>query len=190
MRGHLGFVIVVAVLFGLANAAWGGEFSKVGTAGAQFLKIGMGARYVGMGEASVACVDDAYAMYWNPAGLAFQYEDPEVDYRGEASFMHVNWLPQFNFSDLFYDFFAARYYLDEIDGMLGFGLTYLNLGENDEGSPIESAQRGLKRIAETYKKAGAGNNFSYFIEPDKGHVLSDAMWHHVKEVFKKHLKTI
>lgn len=45
------------------------EFSKVGTVGAQFLKIGVGARYVGMGEASVACVDDAYAMYWNPASL-------------------------------------------------------------------------------------------------------------------------
>ena len=66
---------------------------------------------------------------------------------------------------------------------------HLNLGEKDEGSPIESAQRGLKRIAETYKKSGAAMNFSYFIEPDKGHVLSDAMWRHVKEGFKKHLKT-
>ena len=45
------------------------EFSKVGTVGAQFLKIGMGAKYVAMGEASVACVNDAYAMYWNPASL-------------------------------------------------------------------------------------------------------------------------
>ena len=66
---------------------------------------------------------------------------------------------------------------------------HLNFGEKDEGSPIESAKRGLDRIAETYKKAGAAENFSYFIEPDKGHVLSEAMWQHVKEVFKKHLKT-
>ncbi|MEN8229795.1 MAG: dienelactone hydrolase family protein [Bacteroidota bacterium] len=66
---------------------------------------------------------------------------------------------------------------------------HLNLGEKDKGSPIESAQRGLKRIAETYKIAGAGNNFSYFIEPEKGHILSDAMWKHVKECFAKNLHT-
>jgi hypothetical protein len=101
-----------------------------GEAAVPFLLIAPGARAGGMGEAGVALANDATAIYWNPAGLAFQYEDPEVDFRGEASFMHVNWLPQFNFSDLFYDFFAARYYLDEIDGMVGFGITYLNLGEN------------------------------------------------------------
>lgn len=101
-----------------------------GEAAVPFLLIAPGARAGGMGEAGVALANDATAIYWNPAGLAFQYEDPEVDYQGEASFMHVNWLPQFNFSDLFYDFFAARYYIEEIDGMVGFGLTYLNLGEN------------------------------------------------------------
>ncbi|MGB2698041.1 MAG: PorV/PorQ family protein [Candidatus Zixiibacteriota bacterium] len=53
----------------LSHSGVATEFSKVGTMGAQFLKIGVGARYVGMGEASVACVNDAYAMYWNPASL-------------------------------------------------------------------------------------------------------------------------
>jgi type IX secretion system protein PorV len=101
-----------------------------GESAVPFLLIAPGARAGGMGEAGVALATDATAIFWNPAGLAFQFEDPEVDYRGEASFMHVNWLPQFNFSDLFYDFLAARYYVDEIDGMVGFGLTYLNLGEN------------------------------------------------------------
>jgi len=66
---------------------------------------------------------------------------------------------------------------------------HLNFGEKDLGSPIDSVQRGLERIAGTYNKAGAAGNFTYFIEPDKGHVLSEAMWHHVKEIFKKHLKT-
>jgi hypothetical protein len=53
----------------MINSGVAKEFSKVGTVGAQFLKIGVGAKYVGMGEASVACVSDAYAMYWNPASL-------------------------------------------------------------------------------------------------------------------------
>lgn len=61
--------IAVALAFFAASSLQAGEFSKVGTSGAQFLKIGVGARYTGMGEASVANVSDAYALYWNPAAL-------------------------------------------------------------------------------------------------------------------------
>ena len=75
----------------------------------------------------------------------------------------------------------------EIAALIAPRALHLNLGENDKGSPIGSAERGLKRIAEAYEKAGAAENFSYFIESGKGHVLSDAMWQHVKEVFRKHL---
>src|SRR4029077_8125627 len=42
---------------------------QVGTSGAQFLKIGPGARPVGMGEAFTGVPDDIHAIYWNPAGL-------------------------------------------------------------------------------------------------------------------------
>jgi len=38
--------------------------------GAAFLKIGVGARALGMGSAFTAVVDDGTAFYWNPAGLA------------------------------------------------------------------------------------------------------------------------
>jgi hypothetical protein len=62
-------LVAILMILSLANPANSGEFSRVGTVGAQFLKIGMGARYVAMGEASIACVNDAYAMYWNPAAL-------------------------------------------------------------------------------------------------------------------------
>jgi len=41
-----------------------------GTSTANFLKIGVGGRASGMGEAQVAVVNDASAAYWNPAALA------------------------------------------------------------------------------------------------------------------------
>jgi len=56
-----------------------------GEATVLFLVINPGARQGGMGEAGVALADDATAIYWNPAGLAFQYEDPEVDKKGEVT---------------------------------------------------------------------------------------------------------
>jgi hypothetical protein len=40
-----------------------------GTAGFQFLKLGVGARPVAMGSAYTAVADDANALFWNPAGL-------------------------------------------------------------------------------------------------------------------------
>lgn len=36
----------------------------------EFLKIGIGARAAGMGDAFVSLADDASASYWNPAGIA------------------------------------------------------------------------------------------------------------------------
>jgi len=77
----------------------------------------------------------------------------------------------------------------EIAALIAPRVLHLNLGEKDEGSPIESASRGIQRIAETYKKAGVPDNFSFFIEPDTGHVLTEAMWFHVKECFNQHLKS-
>jgi hypothetical protein len=58
---------VIAALL-VVSAAFG-AFSKVGTTGANFLKIGVG-RATGMGDAFVAIADDASATYYNPGGLA------------------------------------------------------------------------------------------------------------------------
>ncbi|MBI5745054.1 MAG: PorV/PorQ family protein [Elusimicrobia bacterium] len=48
-----------------------------GTAAGAFLKFAPGPRGTGMGEAYSAVADDAYAAWWNPAGLAL-VEQPEV----------------------------------------------------------------------------------------------------------------
>lgn len=44
--------------------------NTAGTSGAQFLKLGAGARAAAMGDAFTAVADDAFAAYYNPAGLA------------------------------------------------------------------------------------------------------------------------
>lgn len=58
-------VSMLLVSIHATTAAAGG----VATKGAEFLKIGAGARSMAMGGAQVAMADDAYTLYWNPAGL-------------------------------------------------------------------------------------------------------------------------
>ncbi len=62
--GTVLLVLVPAMAFGSTK-----PFEKVGTLSAQFLKIGISARAVGMGSAFTAAADDATSLYWNPAGL-------------------------------------------------------------------------------------------------------------------------
>jgi hypothetical protein len=59
--------ILFAVLSAVAVVSRAGD---KGTTAAGFLKEGAGARAAGMGEAYSALVDEAGAIYWNPAALA------------------------------------------------------------------------------------------------------------------------
>ena len=61
---------------------------------------------------------------------------------------------------------------------------HLNFGEHDTGSPIEEVREGIERIAAAYAQQQASENFSHFIEPDTGHVLSDTMWEKVRNWFR------
>jgi dienelactone hydrolase len=64
---------------------------------------------------------------------------------------------------------------------------HLNFGELDKGTPIDEARRGVETIAKAYQAQHAEANFSYYIEPAAGHVLSDEMWRRTKEFFRRHL---
>ncbi len=88
-----------------------------------FLLISPHARAAGMGEAFVAISDDVSAIYWNPAGLAFQKDK-------QFTTMYAKWLPQFNLSDLYYLFSAYRQSIEGL-GTIGINITYLNLGEQN-----------------------------------------------------------
>lgn len=62
-------------LFGFAAAA--GANDQAGTRGFSFLRIGLGARAAGMGEAYTAVADGAEGLFWNPAG-AGQINHPQI----------------------------------------------------------------------------------------------------------------
>ncbi|HET8864396.1 MAG TPA: type IX secretion system outer membrane channel protein PorV [Gracilimonas sp.] len=96
--------------------------AQVAITAVPFLQIEPDSRGAGMGNTGVAIADNASALFWNPAGLAFQDETKQ------ASITHSNWLANFNVSDLFYDYVVGKYYIEGI-GTIGAHLTYLNLGE-------------------------------------------------------------
>jgi long-subunit fatty acid transport protein len=108
-------VILIVAVSQMANA-------QVSTSAVPFLLIAPNSRASGMGEGGVALADDASALYWNPAGLAFQTGQ-------EVSISHANWLPAFNLSDLFIDYLVYRRSVPELDGTVAASITYLNLGE-------------------------------------------------------------
>jgi len=88
--------------------------SAVGTTTGNFLKMNIGPRAVGMGEAFCALADDASAMRWNPAGLAFAFDS-------ELETMHTLWLGNIN-----HEFLG---YLHPISlGTLGINVSYLHMG--------------------------------------------------------------
>ncbi len=87
-----------------------------------------------------------------------------------------------------------------IPGLFAFGDTpdvvaliaprplHMNFGELDRGSPLPEVRQAMQRIARAYREAGAAENFSYFIEPETGHVLSPRMWELTRAWFARHLQ--
>lgn len=96
--------------------------AQVGITAVPFLQIEPDSRTAGMGNAGVAIADNAAAIFWNPAGLAFQRET-------QISITHADWLPNFN-TDLFYDYLVGVYHVEGI-GTFGGHVTFLNLGEQE-----------------------------------------------------------
>jgi hypothetical protein len=140
MKSRFCGLLVILLLFSLASTAHPGEFSRVGTAGAQFLKIGMGARYVAMGEASVACVNDAYAMYWNPAALT------EIS-SSNLVFTNVDWI-----TDVQVNYASLGKSLDGYSA-LGISITALTMGDMEVTTVQEPEGTGETFTASSYALA-------------------------------------
>jgi hypothetical protein len=79
----LGLLLILFVLVGSVSSNAASE--NEGKTGLAFLKVGVDARAAGMGEAFSAVTNNAYATYWNPAGLL-------AANRSNLVFMHNEWL--------------------------------------------------------------------------------------------------
>ena len=89
--------------------------SRSGTTAASFLQIGVGSRATALGGAFTATVDDATALYWNPAGLARMTA-------GEAVSAHSEWL-----GDINHDYLGVAFPLG--GGVVGASVTILGVPE-------------------------------------------------------------
>ncbi|HUX84453.1 MAG TPA: PorV/PorQ family protein [Chitinophagaceae bacterium] len=77
-----------------------------------FLNIGAGARALGMGNAQAASVGDASSGYWNPAGLMYVKDRPEID------LMHAEYFAGIGT----YDYGAAAFPLVDQKHVLGISI--------------------------------------------------------------------
>ncbi|MBI4218145.1 MAG: hypothetical protein HY610_03425, partial [Elusimicrobia bacterium] len=82
----------VLCLSSISFVSAAGFRNYVGSSGAQFLKLPVSARAIGMGEAYGSVAEGAEAIYWNPAGLGRE-EGKSV------SVMHAVY-----FQNIYYDF--------------------------------------------------------------------------------------
>ncbi len=116
-----------------ARAQWdyGFDFSKAGSAGLQFLKIGVTARETAMGEAALATSRGVQAIYWNPAGIAYVEGV-------EAGFTHRTWLLDIRLSA------ASAAISWRRVGVFGISLIHMGVPEFEETTVL--AQDGTGRM--------------------------------------------
>lgn len=108
----------VGVLAGvlISGAAWAEGVSSVGTAGAQELRIPVGARSTAMSGSNLGVVSGVEAMFWNPGGLA-QMEGSQAEF-GSFSYWAGIEMMQFSVAHSF-----------EGKGTVGIAARVLNLGD-------------------------------------------------------------
>jgi len=121
---------IIILLLTLIMSSTYGQY-KAGTTVAQFLKIGIGSRAIGMGEAFVAVSDDASGLYWNPAGIS-RSDGPEL------LFNRTQWI-----ADISVDYVGVILPLGGI-GTVGASITSVGMDDMDVTTPYEPDGTGEK----------------------------------------------
>ncbi len=133
--------LTVSILCLMVASSYSGLFDNAaGTSGAQFMRISPGARPAAMGGAFTAVTDDANALSYNPASIAFMPQK-------EITFTHNEWL-----QGIRYEYVAVALPLN--DSMaIGGSFFFLNAGEiayrDNEGSLVDEGTYGASDMAAT-----------------------------------------
>ena len=113
------FTVIILIITAIT---YGQDISKSGTTAAQFLKINIGSRAVGMGTAFTATASDLSSIYWNPAGLANNKSN-------DGYFNHTNWI-----AGVDVEFAALTSYID------GFGTigAFVSVANEIDGDAVRT----------------------------------------------------
>jgi len=156
-------ILVGLVFLSGESFAWMSK-SDAGTCGAQFLKIGIGAKSMGMGGAASAGTDVS-ALYWNPAGLA------SLEKR-EVLAMHIDW-----FEDTSIEFLGAAF---PVGGeVFGLSMTYLAIDKFEEriadtSSPIGTFDANDTAVGISYAKKLGGLDAGLTVKALKSSIGTDS----------------
>ncbi len=123
-----GWIGLVAGILFFTEPAHG--VTKAGTSAAQFLKIAVGPRAAALAGSFSAIANDASALYWNPAGIAWMP-------RGSILATHTDW-----FLDIQHDFFGLVVPISTAS-RLGFSFTTLNTSDMEQTTIEEPEGNGI-----------------------------------------------
>lgn len=121
---------------------------KVGTAGANFLQIGVSPRAVGMGEAYLPLAEDVAAAYYNPAGLSLMQER-------QVLLSHIQWP-----ADISLEYAAVGIPIPNMAGVLALSATVLHMDEMEVTTPFYPNGTGQTFRAANYM---IGASYSRFL---------------------------
>jgi hypothetical protein len=110
------FIICIAIVLLTASCLYAGGSERIGTAGAQELRIPVGSRVTAMAGANVSDVSGAEALFWNPAGVAYQEGT-------EAMFSHLEYI-----AGIDVNYFGVSTDLGDF-GFLGLHAKVISIGE-------------------------------------------------------------
>lgn len=130
-------VIFVILLFLSAYLTAKVIDDKRGTAGFQFLKLGVGARDAALGGANTAMPAGATALYWNPAGIC-------LDDKKSATFVNNKWIATIN-----HNFIGFKTPVNS-DDFIGFSINFITMDEMEETTINEPQGTGMMFSASDY----------------------------------------
>jgi len=135
------FLLSLALLLVLSAVLLAGNEQRIGTAGAQELRIPIGSRGSALGGSLIANASGAEALYWNPAGVATMSGT-------EAMFSHLEY-----FADMNLEYVAMATTIEGF-GTLGASVKVLSIGEILKTTSADRQGNGGETFSPTFSVIG------------------------------------